>query len=179
MERYELLYIIPTSFTDDEVGSIEAKVQSLLSKYGATVETTRRLGKFRLAYVIKTQRHGHYCLVTFTAETSAVAKVEEALRITPEVLRHLIIRLEDDAKEQKFNLVQFTEVVVEGTKEDRARRRAQEAKEPVAKADEMKSAVAVLEDNVKDESPVAAPTISSEELERKIDQALNEGSQAS
>jgi ribosomal protein S6 len=54
--RYELLYIIPTTFTDEEVGTVEQKIAALFTKVGATIDSTRRLGKFRLAYTIKTQR---------------------------------------------------------------------------------------------------------------------------
>lgn len=120
MNRYELLYIIPTSFTDDEVGTIENKVSALLTKYQATVESTRRLGKFRLAYAINHQRHGHYVMVIFTAEPAAMAKIDENLRIMTEPLRHLITRLEEEG-EQKFDLVQFVEVNVDN-KEDRRRK---------------------------------------------------------
>jgi len=125
--RYELLYIIPTSFTDDEVGGVETKVSGLLTKVGATPESTQRLGKLRFAYPIKNERHGHYVLVMFTADPSAVAKLDELLRITPEVLRSIVLSAEEAGSDQKFDLVQFTEVDL-NNKEDRPRRRV-EAKE--------------------------------------------------
>ncbi len=172
--RYELLYIIPTTFTDEEVGTIEQKVAALLTKVGATTESTRRLGKFRLAYPINNQRHGHYVLTMFTIEHGAVAKFDELLRITPEVLRHLIVRAEDGGVEVKFDLVQFNEVVVEGGRGDRDRRREKTAdvKDEV-KAD-IKDGVAVLEK--KEDAPVVTtePSISDAELDSKIDSALNE-----
>jgi small subunit ribosomal protein S6 len=124
IRRYELLYIIPTSFTDEETGPVETKVAGLVSKYGGTVESTTRLGKLRFAYAIQDQRHGHYVLVMFTAEPQAVAKIEENLRITPEVLRHMILSAEEAGSDQKYDLVQFTEVNVDA-KDDRPRRRAE------------------------------------------------------
>ncbi|HVM91014.1 MAG TPA: 30S ribosomal protein S6 [Verrucomicrobiae bacterium] len=124
--RYELLYIIPTTFTDEEVGTVEAKVGSLLAKVGATPESTQRLGKLRFAYPIKDQRHGHYVLVMFTAEPSVVAKLDEQLRITSEVLRHLILSAEEAGSDAKYELVPFVEVDL-NNKEDRPRRRAPEA----------------------------------------------------
>lgn len=172
--QYELLYIIPATFTDDDVGGIEANVKALLEKQGATIDETTRLGKFRLAYPIKHVRHGHYILAKFTAEGATVAKIDEALRISNDVLRHLILRA-DEAGGDKFELVQFTEVNLD-TKEsdDRARRRREDRPEE-RKAD-IKSGVAVLEGeaaNKKDEEE-AKPAMSAEELEKKIDSALSE-----
>ncbi|MEI7512549.1 MAG: 30S ribosomal protein S6 [Candidatus Uhrbacteria bacterium] len=120
--RYELLYIIPTSFTDDELGGVETKVAGLLTKVGATLESTERLGKFRFAYPIKDQRHGHYVLVMFNADPSVLAKLDELLRIMPEVLRSIVLSAEEAGSDEKYELVQFTEVDL-NNKEDRPRRR--------------------------------------------------------
>ena len=159
--RYELSYIIPTTFTDEEVGTVEQKIAALFTKVGATIDSTRRLGKFRLAYTIKTQRHGHYVLVMFTAEHGTVAKLDELLRITPEV-----------GEEAKFDLVQFTEIVVEGGREDRRRReKAAEAKDETK--EELKDGVAALE-NKGEAKESAVAGISETDLETKIDTALNE-----
>lgn len=170
--RYELLYIIPTTFTDEEVGAIEQKIAALFTKVGATIESTKRLGKFRLAYAIKTQRHGHYVMVMFTCEHSVVAKLDELLRITPEILRHLIVRAEEGGEEAKFDLVQFTEVVVEGGRDDRRRReKATESKDDAK--EEIKEGVAVLEGKAENKE-AAEPSMSATELDSKIDSALSD-----
>ena len=120
--RYELLYIIPTTFTDEEAGEVETRVSGLISKVGASVESTTRMGKLRFAYPVKDQRHGYYVQVMISAEPSAVAKLDMQLRINPEVLRHLILSAEEAGSESKFELVQFAEVDL-NLKEDRPRRR--------------------------------------------------------
>lgn len=125
--RYELLYIIPTTFTDEEVGGVETKINALLTKLGATIESTKRLGKFRLAYPIKKQRHGHYVMVIFTAERTTLAKIEENLRIATDILRHLTLQADEAGTDQKFELIQFTEIVVEGGRDDRRRREKADA----------------------------------------------------
>lgn len=133
--RYELLYIVPTSFTDEEAGAIESKISALITKYGATVQNTTRLGKLRMAYPIDEQRHGHYIMTMFTAEGSALATIEDNLRINNDILRHLILRADEAGSDQKFELIQFTEIVVEGGRGDRRRdkvvkdEKAAEAKE--------------------------------------------------
>lgn len=118
--RYELLYIIPATVVETEVGDVETKISTLITKYGATVELTKRLGKLHLAYQIEKQRYGYYVAVVFTAEKGSVAKIEENLRISNDILRHMITASEQSVEDQKFDLVQFTEINVE---EERARRR--------------------------------------------------------
>lgn len=171
MTRYELLYIIPSTLTDDEVGTVETKVASVLTKFGGQVESTKRLGKFRLAYPIDHQRHGHYVLVMFNAEATSMAKIEDNLRIITDVLRHLTVCAEEVGEEQKFDLVQFTEVNVE-TKEERSRRRekagddaAKEEKEEDTKEGAKEGAVSAE----KKEGEAA-----SDEIEKKIETALSE-----
>ena len=168
--QYELLYIIPATVTDEEVGTTEALVKALLEKYGATLDTTNRLGKFRLAYPVKNIRHGHYVLVRFTCEGTAVAKIEEGLRISQEVLRHLILRAEE-AGTEKFDLVQFNEINIEAAKEAKDARRREKAE----KAVEDKAVEDKAEDKKEDAAPAAtASTLTDEDIDKKIDQALTE-----
>ncbi|HWR00135.1 MAG TPA: 30S ribosomal protein S6 [Candidatus Methylomirabilis sp.] len=178
MIEYELMYIVPTSFTEEAVGNVEVSVSAILTKAGAAIAKTVRLGKFRLAYPIKHQRHGHYVLVRFTAEPAALADINNALRLSPDqVLRHLILKAEE-AGEEKFDLVQFQEVTVEG-RDDRTRRL--KAAKPAERADKekvvqaQKEGVAALEGAEPAEAPASAvEQLSPEELQKKIDAALEE-----
>lgn len=154
--RYELLYIIPTTFTDEEAGEVETRVSGLISKVGASVESTTRMGKLRFAYPIKDQRHGYYVQVVVSAEPSAVAKLDMQLRINPEVLRHLILSAEEAGSETKFELVQFAEVDI-NAKEDRPRRRpTTEAKEGEVKEGEAKPEGAKEESKETEAKPEAS-----------------------
>jgi len=163
--RYELLYIIPTTFTDEEVGTVEQKVTAILEKLGASIESTQRLGKMRFAYSIKKQRHGHYVLVYFTLDRLMLAKLEGTLRITSEVLRHLILRVEGETP--NFNLVPYEEINIEA-KEEHVRRRKMDAKK---KAEE--EAVQTKKPaNDSTETGEEKLKISEEKVERKIESAL-------
>ncbi len=159
IQKYELLYIVPTTYADDEIGSIETKVSTLLEKDGASIDSVNRLGKLRFAYPIKKQRHGHYVLVYFTAPRMSIAKIEEHLRITEEVLRHMIVKAEE--VNPKYNLVQFQEVDIEA-KEEARRKRKQEEKiqSEQARAEKKQEA---------EKKP-----ITEEEVEKKIESALKE-----
>ena len=182
MRLYELLYIIPATFTDEEVGKIEQEALALVKKYGGDPKESRRLGKFKLAYLIKRIRHGHYVLINFESEPDAVAKINEAFRIFENSLRHLIIRAEEGGDE--FNLVQFQEIVVDGSyKNDRKKTikkvEVKDIKEDAEKLDHDKQdskdkdvETSTKEDLNSEEKVI--DTLSEEELEKKISDALTE-----
>jgi len=159
-QRYELLYIVPTTYTDDEIGSIETKVSTILEKDGASIDSVTRLGKLKFAYPIKKQRHGHYVLVYFTAPATQLKKIEDHLRITEEVLRHMIVKAEET--NPNYNLVQFQEVNIEAKEEARRKRKQEEKQKAEAeRASEAKPA--------EEKKP-----ITEEEVEKKIESALKE-----
>jgi len=169
MTQYELLYIIPATLTDEDVSGVEATVKALLEKYGATIEDVTRVGKFRFAYPIKNVRHGHYVLVHFTSEGSAIAAITEALRISNDVLRSILLRA-DEAGGDKFDMIQYVEVNLDNKESGDRRRRDEKPKV----SEEIKSAAAVLDGETKEEvKPEAAATeLSATDLEKKIDAAL-------
>lgn len=187
MRLYELLYIIPATLTDDEVSQVETDIQALIQRYGGTPKESRRLGKFRLTYLIKKVRHGHYVLVYLEAEPADVAKINEALRIHEKVLRHLILRA-DEAGGQEFNLVQFQEVVVDGSagtgkrrKSDTDKSKAVDDVKAAAELEDAKEIESKEEGKVDDETSEDVPAkedevlkISADELDKKIDAALSE-----
>ena len=168
---YELLYLVAATYTDEELSQIEAQVKTLLEKYTAVLDSSTRLGKFRLAYPIKKVRYGHYIQAKFTAEPQAAPQIEAALRITSEVLRFLLLRLEEVGGD-KFDLIQFTEVNIENRepRDERGRRHVSGERliKKVKPSEDLKSAVEAL-DGAKE---VVIPEFSAEELEKKIDAAL-------
>jgi len=158
--KYELMYIIPATLSDEEAGAVETKISALITKYGATVESTKRLGKLRLAYLIQNQRHGHYVLVHFSADRKSMSKIDENLRIASDIIRHMILRAEE-AGEGKYNLVEYKEINLDN-KEDRPRRRAERAS-----GDEK------VTEGEKAESKEVEPA-STEDLDKKIESALSD-----
>ena len=165
---YELMYLISADVTEDGVGRVEGTVSGILEKDGATIDSATRLGKFRLAYPIKGARYGHYQLVRFTCEPSVVIKIDEHLRITGDVIRHMILRA-DEVGDDKYEFVQFVEVDL-NNKESSDRRKREPSDE---KKSEVKAAVEAIEGAKADET---APVVNMEELEKKIDSALQENS---
>ncbi|OLD52867.1 MAG: 30S ribosomal protein S6 [Actinobacteria bacterium 13_1_40CM_2_66_13] len=92
MRDYEVLYIVRADFDDDKVQEAVKRVNTLIERSGGTPERTNLWGKRKLAYEVKHQKEGSYVLQDFQLEPERVPELEAGLKITEEVLRHLIVR---------------------------------------------------------------------------------------
>ena len=97
MRDYEVLYIVRADLEDDKVQDIVKRVNTLVEKAGGTVERTNVWGKRKLAYEVKHQKEGSYILQDFQIGPDGLPQLEAALKITEEVLRHLIVRKPEKA----------------------------------------------------------------------------------
>lgn len=91
MREYEVMYIVKP-VEEETFEAVVKKFDTLLIENGATIAKTDRWGKKRLAYEINDIADGIYVLVTFSAEAKAVKELDRVMKITDEILRHMIIR---------------------------------------------------------------------------------------
>ena len=92
MREYEVLYIVRADLDDDKVQDIVKRVNTLIEKAGGSIERTNVWGKRKLAYEVKHQKEGSYILQDFEIAQDRIPELEAALKITEEVLRHLVVR---------------------------------------------------------------------------------------
>ena len=153
MNQYELLYIIPAKHTEKEIAGLIEKINGLLTDAGAVVSATHDLGKRKLAYAIDHVRFGHYVLVHYDAEGAVTQKLNQMLRLSTDILRHLTVVRDPHIK----GIPSFTEDEAPKMREEapvRAKERRIEAK-----GDELKE---------------KAENMTMEELDKKLDTILTE-----
>ncbi|MBO4412487.1 MAG: 30S ribosomal protein S6 [Clostridia bacterium] len=92
MNKYELLYIISSSVTEEQREGLIEKIKTLIEKNGGEIAGTEKLGMKKFAYPIDFKTEGFYVLVNFTAKAEAVAVLTNAMNITENVVRQMIIR---------------------------------------------------------------------------------------
>ena len=92
MTKYELLYILPTKYTDEEIGGVINNLTEEMKTTGINILNTTQAGKLKLAYPIKHQHYGYYILVSLEAETEALKKFQTYLKMNLEILRSAIYR---------------------------------------------------------------------------------------
>jgi len=90
MNKYEALYIVAASLTDDEVQKIADNFKGVVEKNGGVVESAGKWDKRKLAYEIKDHKEGNYILMNFDAPTTVPAELSRLLGINDAVIRHRI-----------------------------------------------------------------------------------------
>ena len=97
MRQYEVVYIVHPEADEDGVTAITEKVKGWILAAGGDIEKIDRWGKKRLAYEIRKQRDGHYILIYAKMNAGGPAEVERNLRLTEQVLRFMITRVDAGA----------------------------------------------------------------------------------
>ena len=96
MNRYELTYIIDTALEETARKELIEKVSALIAANGGEVEKVDETwGKRRLAYAINYKTEGWYVLVTMKAPEELPREIERNLQINENVLRYLVVKLEE------------------------------------------------------------------------------------
>jgi small subunit ribosomal protein S6 len=101
---YEVMYIIRPDLTEEEVDKIVSTMESNVAAAGGTVKSTDRMGKRRLAYIVRKFSEGVYVLMTFEASGEVVHEVERRLRVSEPVIKFITVRV--DELQKKLNKVQ-------------------------------------------------------------------------
>ena len=93
LRDYELLLIINPKVVDEELAAVVEKINQMVTERGGTTSSVEHWGKRKLAYPIEHLTEGNYVLIKFRLEPSQCKQLEASLRISEEVLRHLLIKL--------------------------------------------------------------------------------------
>jgi small subunit ribosomal protein S6 len=113
LRDYEVLYIVRADLDDEKVQDAVKRVNTLIERSGGTIERTNLWGKRKLAYEVKHQKEGSYVLQDFRIDPQRIPELEAALKITEEVLRHLIVRKPEKAAPAPAVVPPPAEVVLE------------------------------------------------------------------
>lgn len=162
MPRYELMYILASSVSDDQVPSTAQAIEQFVTDNGGTEMSHEQLGKKKLAYPIKKTRNGHYGVITFTAEGKGVNALDAKLRTQKAtVIRHIIVNIDEHLER------------LEKDKEAQAKMNRNRPADKIAQDNSEQTIPAAPEPKV--EKPAKAKTVVTEEnLDDEIEKALSE-----
>ena len=94
--QYEVTYILRPTLEETEVDDrATAIAEGLKGNGGEVVGEIEKLGKRRLAYEIADVREGYYVVMKFGSDAATSKELERQLRLNEDVLRALVIRLDN------------------------------------------------------------------------------------
>ena len=95
MTNYEVMFIIDPTLEDAKKEATVEKVQGIIAADGE-VQKVDTWGMRKLAYPIQKKNEGYYVVIEFAASTELTKELDRRLRISDDVMRHIIIN--KDAK---------------------------------------------------------------------------------
>ncbi len=93
MRTYELMVVVKNDFAHEDEKKRTAFVEKLLTEQQYSKLTVDDFGKKELAYEIEKQKEGCYLLATIEAETMNIARLEQQVKLTENVLRYLLTKV--------------------------------------------------------------------------------------
>ncbi|GAW93709.1 30S ribosomal protein S6 [Calderihabitans maritimus] len=95
MRVYETMYIIRPNLEEEQTTAVMDRFASLIKDNGGEVIKVEPWGARKLAYEIEKYREGYYVLMHFKGEPAVAQELERVFKISDEVIRYLIVRLDE------------------------------------------------------------------------------------
>ena len=92
MNDYELVTILNGEVKDEDVEDTVGRISQFITNRGGEVQNIDQWGRRRLAYPISRQFEGTYVVTHLRLPPANAAELEANLRISEDVLRHLLVR---------------------------------------------------------------------------------------
>jgi small subunit ribosomal protein S6 len=93
---YELVVVISPALDEDETKGTIERIHGLITGAGGELVKEEEWGMRRLAYPIKDFTEGSYFLTEFTTDPQQTRPLEDAIGLSEDILRHLLIRIENE-----------------------------------------------------------------------------------
>lgn len=140
LEHYEILYIIPNKFTEEESRKMVKKVKTVIEENSGAITYEENWGKKKLAYPIDHNNYGYYNLFEFDCDRQKMVRINKLLEMDQDILRHLIIKKKVETEEEKESQKKIAEKIAaknierkaeEEKKEEKAEKKQKETKKKV------------------------------------------------
>jgi small subunit ribosomal protein S6 len=95
---YELMFIVRPDMADEDLDKLVANLESTVTSASGTVKAIDRMGKRRLAYMVRKFREGIYILLTIEGTGTVIHELERRLRVTEQVIKFLTVRVDEEQK---------------------------------------------------------------------------------
>ena len=94
MINYELMFIIDPTLEDDKKDATVEAVKGIIETEGE-IGNVDVWGMKKLAYPIQKKTEGYYVVVEFKAQPTLPAELDRRLKISDNVIRHMIINKDE------------------------------------------------------------------------------------
>jgi small subunit ribosomal protein S6 len=95
---YEVMFIVRPDVEDEEADKLIAGFSSTVTTGGGVVKSVEKMGRRKLAYVVRKFNDGNFILMTVEANGAVILELERRLRVTEPVIKFITVRIDEEEK---------------------------------------------------------------------------------
>lgn len=95
MRNYETMFILKPNLEEEYRNKVIEKFKNIILE-GGEIISVDEWGNKTLAYEIQKVKEGYYVLVNFKSDSEMLVELERNYRISDDIIRFIIINLEDN-----------------------------------------------------------------------------------
>ncbi len=170
---YECCVLYPYPFGQKEESDLLREIEGLFADAGAREVMKDKWGRRGLAYPIKGFTEGNFIVYYEEMDPAKLKELDQALRITKGVLRHMFVKPPKD-----YQILKYSELYEQWLKErenidqKRAREKEEQVQEQVAR--KAKRQAKMQTERKKAEEPASA--LQEQQLQEKLDKLISDDS---
>ena len=96
MNKYELIFIVKPDLEESQIKGVNDSVKAMLSEMKANILEEKEWGQKELAYEINKYKTGYYFYYLIEEkDTKAVKEFDRVALINENIIRHLVVKVEE------------------------------------------------------------------------------------
>ena len=95
MNKYEIMFILKSN-EEEAIKTQVSELKAIITDMNGEITEEKEMGNRKLAYPIKKELNGYYYVMNVEANNEAIQEFDRKSRISENVLRHMIIRLDEE-----------------------------------------------------------------------------------
>ena len=95
---YEVMFIVRPDVAEEDADKLIAGFTTNVTNGGGVVKSVDKMGRRKLAYMVRKFNDGNYVLMTIEANGAVVAELERRLRVSEPVIKFITVRMDEEQK---------------------------------------------------------------------------------
>ena len=95
---YEVMCIVRPDVAEEDADKLIAGFSTSVTNGGGSIKSVEKMGRRKLAYVVRKFNDGFFVLLTIEATGPVVLELERRLRVTEQVIKFITVRTDEEEK---------------------------------------------------------------------------------
>ena len=95
---YEVMFIVRPDVAEEDVDKLIAGFTTNVTNGGGVVKNVEKMGRRKLAYLVRKFNDGNYILMTIEAGGPVVLELERRLRVSEPIIKFITVRTDEEEK---------------------------------------------------------------------------------